>query len=421
MNESDSTNLDLENLIQNSKVFCMMPWIHFHIWPGGEVYPCCLSDPRQPFSKYEGNLDAIVNSKAMKDLRAKMLQDIPSASCQRCYELERVGLNTLRQGVNKKYIENHEIVAKTTADGSIRNFKMLYLDIKFSNLCNLKCRSCGPQLSTTWYDDYKAINSEYTRPKLLNALAAIDFWPELSQQLEYVDQAFFAGGEPLISAEMYKVFDFWIEKNKTNIQINITTNFTTLKFGNKNILNYWNRMPNTTVSASLDASGVRAEYLRKGCDWDTVVENRKKMIEACPNTLFEIAATISVFNVLHFPDFHYDWIKLKLVDPNQIRITLLTRPEYLSIKIIPFKHRSQLIEKWELSTDRLRQELMLTESNTPRLFKSYAAVIRALKDFEYLDLSEQFLEKTMILDRVRQEDAWEIFPELELIIPHAKA
>ena len=30
--------------LYNSKVFCMMPWVHTHIWPNGNAFPCCMSD-----------------------------------------------------------------------------------------------------------------------------------------------------------------------------------------------------------------------------------------------------------------------------------------------------------------------------------------------------------------------------------------
>lgn len=30
--------------LYNSKVFCMMPWIHTHVWPSGNAFPCCMSD-----------------------------------------------------------------------------------------------------------------------------------------------------------------------------------------------------------------------------------------------------------------------------------------------------------------------------------------------------------------------------------------
>ena len=42
--------------------------------------------------------------------------------------------------------EHHwDKVEATSDDGSGGNVNMAYMDIRFSNLCNLKCRSCGPQ------------------------------------------------------------------------------------------------------------------------------------------------------------------------------------------------------------------------------------------------------------------------------------
>ena len=31
-----------------SKTFCMIPWVHLHVWPEGNSYPCCFFDAEQP-------------------------------------------------------------------------------------------------------------------------------------------------------------------------------------------------------------------------------------------------------------------------------------------------------------------------------------------------------------------------------------
>ena len=47
----------------------------------------------------------------------------------------------------------------TNADGSIdkEKFPISFLDIRFGNLCNLKCAMCSPTDSNQWYDDYNAV------------------------------------------------------------------------------------------------------------------------------------------------------------------------------------------------------------------------------------------------------------------------
>ena len=48
-------------------------------------------------------------------------------------------------------------VEKTNADGSLDDLHIVYLD--FSNVCNPRCRYCGPELSSNWFAD--AVKSSY--------------------------------------------------------------------------------------------------------------------------------------------------------------------------------------------------------------------------------------------------------------------
>ena len=38
-----------------SKVFCMMPWIHTHVWPSGKAFPCCMSDSTVEYGNLNDN------------------------------------------------------------------------------------------------------------------------------------------------------------------------------------------------------------------------------------------------------------------------------------------------------------------------------------------------------------------------------
>ena len=47
-----------------------------------------------------------------------------------------------------KYFD--ESLAMTHKDGHVDEMKMRYFDIRFSNICNFKCRSCGSEFSSQW-------------------------------------------------------------------------------------------------------------------------------------------------------------------------------------------------------------------------------------------------------------------------------
>ena len=154
----------------NSKVFCMLPWVHMHLWPNGDTYPCCLAESRMPVgNSHKNSLQELWNNKNMRNLRNNMLQGRESLECRRCYEQEDSGLETLRTSSNKEFAHHWWKVEETEEDGSAGMVNMAYLDIRFSNLCNLRCRTCGPNFSTSWYDDHVKLYGDPGIPKLMKA------------------------------------------------------------------------------------------------------------------------------------------------------------------------------------------------------------------------------------------------------------
>ena len=93
-----------------------------------EVFTCCLSEHDAPIGNLnEMDLDECYNSDNMKSFRLDMLDNKKVSNCNRCYELEEVGHDTLRKRSNDEFIfekyDLHEdkshIVQETKEDGSL--------------------------------------------------------------------------------------------------------------------------------------------------------------------------------------------------------------------------------------------------------------------------------------------------------------
>jgi hypothetical protein len=412
---SEQIQINKDALLQ-SENFCMLPWNHIHFWPDSTAHLCCVSDSTQPIGKYTGSLEEIYNSDKMKTVRKNMLLNQPSPECTRCYQLEKNQFQSLRLTANIRYSQHFDKVKKTAEDGSLQEFIMRYLDIRFSNKCSFKCRSCGPSLSSSWYNDQIAIYGSWKDKQIVGIEQKEKFWNDILPCLEFIEEAYFAGGEPLITDEVYDIMDHWIQVNHLNLKIGFTTNFSNFEYKTKNIIEYWKKFPNLIVSASLDASGARAEYMRKGTNWNRIIQNRKLMLELAPNVEFEITPTISVFNVWHFPDFHYEWIENNLLSENDVRMNLLTSPSNMSINIIHPDKRKPIIDKW---IDTLYKIVDLKGINLnfySKTVNGYKSVIHALKNEPYTDLRESFFERNNLVDNVRNENFYETFPELKEIL-----
>ena len=112
-----------------TKTFCMMPWVHMHVWPAGKTFPCCMADPNCDIGNTnEKSLLELWNSGRMKFIRKSMLNDRQIPDCRRCYELEESGMRTLRNSSLENFGHHFDKVLGTHDDGTVDELNMAYLD-----------------------------------------------------------------------------------------------------------------------------------------------------------------------------------------------------------------------------------------------------------------------------------------------------
>jgi sulfatase maturation enzyme AslB (radical SAM superfamily) len=253
----------------------------------------------------------------MQQLRADMLSETPNPACARCYEQEQSGFFSGRKSANKHH--GHHI--KKLEENP---FEMTYWDIRFSNLCNLKCRSCGHIFSSQWYQDQaKLAGPEWKdQHQALNyaGRTETDMWEQLLPHIDYVEQIYFAGGEPLLMEEHYRILDELVRRQRFDVRLIYNTNFTHTTLKDRSVFEYWKRFDSVSVGASLDGSGRYGEYIRKGTDWSRVEQNRIDMLKICPGVDFYISPTLSIMNAWHLPDFHRDWVDRGLIKPQDLNV-----------------------------------------------------------------------------------------------------
>jgi len=408
-----------EHLLKDSKFFCMAPWVTMHFWPSGQAFPCCviLPEGNNLSEEYMGNLNdssigELWNTEQMRELRRNMIDDRPSKSCRRCYQQEKdADIHTLRKSLNDDFGDMFDRVRDTQEDGSHDDPRFYYWDVRFNNLCNLRCLSCGPQFSSSWINDAKAAWN-YEEPALLELPKT--FWDDALPAIQEVRHAYFAGGEPLITAEHYKMLDTWLESGNTDVNISYTTNFTKTNLGKKRVFDYWNKFKNVNVGASLDDNWERAEYLRKDTIWTDIVKNRREMIAECPNTPFFISSTISAYNVWHWPDFHREWIEEGLVDINSLNLTILTHPERLSIQVLPKDFKLQVTKKWEKHIEYVQDLRKQQNPDWQNDTTNFEGIIKFMyADDTFDNKFNEFLWTTKEFDNIRKNDAYAVYPELE--------
>ena len=410
--EQQLTHTQRDLLLSNSS-FCIYPWIHIHAYPTGAAYPCCHAEMADSIGSTRTNtLEQIWNDQPMRELRLNMLAGERSSACARCYEQEASGFFSGRQSANKHHGHHISRVDSTAADGSLANMELTYWDIRFSNLCNLRCRSCGHIFSSQWYQDQaKLAGPEW---KLHNSVLnyagrdELDMWTQLEPHLDYVEQIYFAGGEPLLMEEHYRILEELVARKRFDVRLIYNTNFTHTDLKGRSVFDYWKLFDSVSVGASLDGLGKPAEYIRKGTVWRDVVANRHSMLAQCPSVDFYISPTLSILNAWHLPDFHREWVAAGLIKAQDLNVNILQDPAFYRIDIAPRAYKDQLEQRYR---DHIR---WLQQVGDPlgRATQGFESAIAFMNATDNTHLIDTFWRKTTELDAIRSERCLDILPEL---------
>jgi len=403
------------HLLSESKTFCMYPWIHLHAYPTGEVLPCCMADPAgQLGSSRDNTLEQIWNSETMKNLRLDMLNERKSIACTRCYESEKSGFFSGRQSANKHHGHLIERVLDTQEDGTYNTFEMVYWDIRFSNLCNLKCRSCGHIFSSQWYKDQAQLAgpdwASKNKPLIYAGRHETDMIEQLLEHIDFVEQIYFAGGEPLVMEEHYIILEELYKRNKTDVRLIYNTNFTQTKLKDKSVFDYWAKFPNVSVGASLDGMGKHAEYIRSGTKWNKVEQNRREMMEKCPHVDFYVSATLSIMNALHLPEFHRKWTEQGFIHAQDFNVNIVMDPPFYRLDIAGADFKQKVKELYHKHLNWLKPQDKLNRAS-----QGFESAINFMLATDNSELLDQFWQKTNQLDKLRKEKLLDSIPELEAL------
>ena len=294
----------------------------------------------------------------------------------------------------------------TLDDGTVPDFKMHYFDIRFSNICNFKCRTCGSEFSSQWaaedrhYDKNKpiVIHADDHKGDLLN---------EVLDHVEHIDLAYFAGGEPLITEEHYVILEEMIRKGRTDTVLRYNTNASTIKYKNHDILSLWKHFKKIELSCSVDHYGERAEWLRHGTDWGKI-ESNLLTFRDLDYVVFQINTVFSLFNYPTLGEF-YNYLKSKnIVQTNDWynSLYLAVHPSYYSAKSLP----QELKQIAKSSAQDLVKSHGVEFPGLTRLVND--AISFADQDNTWKDSKDTFFKHTRSQDKLRNENFFKTFPEL---------
>lgn len=305
-----------------SSTMCSFPWMHSHSWPDGKAMLCCIAHGGEEHGKVGDfsthSYEEIMNSEKMKQVRLDLMSGKKIKECQACWIDEKRGKKSFREHNLQNY-DVHKLLDNTLEDGSLKEVQMLYMDFRFSNLCNLGCQTCGSPLSSKLANDrknegeirhltQKGVLSErgtitsfvYARPDFMEK----DVYP----YIDNVEGFYFAGGEPLMHREHLDILNYLDEKEHYHKRITYSTNMSILKWKGVDFLEKWKKFNNILFWCSIDGHGEQLEYVREFSKHKNVFGNLKKIINlknSFPrkNYRVQICYTHSVYNSYYLKEF----------------------------------------------------------------------------------------------------------------------
>jgi pyruvate-formate lyase-activating enzyme len=349
------------NLLDSvSDTFCLAKWkqvtLNLHT---GTNSSCCLTPPSHiDLNDVQKNALVFHNTKENLKDRKELLDGIKTESCSFCWNQEDKSGKVSSERVYKSaspWASNYIDEVLDAKDEKLLNPS--YLEVSFSNKCNLKCMYCNPQTSSSFYEEIKKFGP-YSDSQNIGDLAEIEkrfnftqseednpyvkeflnWFPDLVNSLKVIR---FTGGEPLYSDGMYKCFEVLEDKSHKDLTIELNSNLSTSAAQISKLEKSLNKVTlfrKKRIVTSLDTWGNQSEYIRFGLSLDKFKDNFEYLLENMPELEFRITVTFNILSAFNFNSLLYYVLDLKRKYKTYDKILLslypLISPYHLSIKVL---------------------------------------------------------------------------------------
>ncbi len=369
--------------LKNSDTFCMLPFMHIYGSAGGDMVPCCEAQ-EVPLNEVGESAEESWNNSNYKELRRALANGEKPKRCDVCWHNESSGIVSNRQQWEKDNWRTFSDDISVNNDYSVNN-KPLWVELKVSNFCNLKCIMCSTHSSYKRVQDLDIIskyNKDGHETRLLRPTTlfeSLNKWPEL---WDSVDTLQFTGGEPIVNQEHYALLQGIPERLKGKIKLRYATNISHIKFKKYDLVKIWADFKHTNIKVSMDGISDVYNYIRQDGDWDNVYKNMLEL-STVPNIDLAAGITVQAHNVFQMPEF-YDFWKESPIDLKFITANILQTPKYLSPSVWHGDYRDAIIEKLRNAESRhpeMDRFATYMENNEPN-YKMYTWMRKYTRDIE---------------------------------------
>lgn len=335
------------------------------------------------------------------DIKEQQLNEQWPEACWRCKSEEDHGGASERVNGFLGYIEDRlkSFVEKQT----LPEFE---LRVKFSNFCNLACRSCTETESSTWA---RITNTPVSEQYEIDISTSTEHWELITttilEKLPKVEHFYvhFIGGESLVQPGMKKLLNWMIAQGiAPRVHLRVTTALSVRP--GYDLMSKMSQFRDVDINLSIDSVGDNYQYLRWPAKFEKIENNLATLMSHqttlsivsgkktyTPRWRCLITPVFSLNNIMYIDEFMTYWSvwfdQQHYSFPIQ-PINLIDRTRHLDIEALPIRYRTALIEFLQTC---VRHQIFKKYPNQTRvLFNFINSTIEELKNMP--ENQEQWLK-----------------------------
>lgn len=367
-----------------SESFCAAKWYNATIWLGSGMTTSC-HHPLPHFVSQEevlANPKALHNTERKKNERAMMQRGERPQGCEYCWKIEDMGKDAISDRVYKTVIYDDADLNDAYHLPYKTDVNLQTLEIAFDRTCQFACSYCNPAFSSTWVKDldrngpYVNLNSDgrnhfththdssqlYKYGEVNPYVEAFFKWWE-SDLHESLKELRITGGEPLMSPETWKLFD-WYEANqgRSKTKLAINSNLGAKDELIDKLIARSHVIPDLQLYTSNEAMGIQAEYIRDGLDWRQWDKNMRRMCTEANLKGLHVMCTINALCL----DSLFEFLEMMVMYKSEFgkdfptfTLNILRFPSFQSPLVLPLEFRQRAVDKLKLFVARYENNDLL--------------------------------------------------------------
>jgi sulfatase maturation enzyme AslB (radical SAM superfamily) len=409
------------------KLWCPIPWSHIAVKSNGALRICSHSQSggnKNTLLEKDGrtlridDISEALNSDTLKDVRLKFLNNEWPEQCRRCKIEQESGKRSRNQWEATMYdFTREDAESITLSDGAVTEQRVLSMDLRLGNKCNLQCVMCYPGESNQWYK----IQEQITGSKVFmidDVTYSTDghdhfewcdqeeYYQLLTENAKYLQKIKFGGGEPWLVKQHLTLLNNLLDQGfAENIELEYSINVTVVP---QEFLRTIEKFKFVKLCCSVDGYGEVNEAIRYPTKWSVIEKNLDFLDTGPPNSAVFTSTTVSILNIEHFVTW-MQWLEskqFKKINTSTFAGVVshpVMNPKYLNLRLMTDEQHTRMFThlKSQTTDTAMLDKLTQWEMYSKKLPMTGQEIIQGRKDLK------DFFEK---MSTIQGKDWSEIFP-----------